>query len=636
MKSIILPDKKEAVIKEKQTFYELIKENLPQLLKKTIAVKINDHYYDLNSQIETEGEISLIDFSDESGREIYWHSTAHLLAHAIKRIFTKAQLTFGPVVKSGPGFFYYDIYLEDKISEEDLPKIEKEMEKIKSEALEIKREVISRDNAIEKFKKMGEDFKVQTISEIPEKENISIYTQGEFSDLCRGPHVKSTNSLGFFKLTAISGAYWKGDPKNPMLQRIYGISFPSEKELKNHLKKIEEAKERDHRKLGKELDLFSFHDEGPGFPFYHPKGTILFNELTNYIRKECDKRGYLEIKTPLVLSDELWIRSGHYDNFKENMYFTQIDEREFSIKPMNCPGSNIIYKNHLRSYRDLPLRMAELGMVHRHELSGVLHGLFRARSFTQDDAHIYCTPEQLTEEITSAIDFTISVYQKFGFENVKIFIATKPQKALGSEKVWETATLALETSLKKLNLNYQIKEGEGAFYGPKIEFNIEDCLERNWQCGTIQVDFSMPERFELEYTAADGLKHRPVMIHRAILGSLERFMGILIEHYAGKLPLWLNPEQIRVLTISSEINDYGKEVAEKLQLNGFRVRLDDRNEKIGYKIREWNQIKSNYALILGHKEKDSATLSVRKRGEKESPDMTLESFIKDLKTELNL
>ncbi|MDH5720834.1 MAG: threonine--tRNA ligase [Spirochaetia bacterium] len=634
MKTIKLPNNKEVQTDEQKSYFDLLKENHPDIVKGAIAVKVNGALYDLSGKAEAAGELTVLNFESEEGREIYWHSSAHLLAQAVKRIYPKAQLTIGPVIKSGPGFFYYDIFLEETISEEDLPAIEKEMRKIKDEAHTIERKVLPRNAAIEEFKKMGEDFKVEIISEIPESENISIYTQGNFQDLCRGPHVQSTNKLGFFKLTAISGAYWKANPENPILQRIYGISFPSEKELKAYIHKIEEAKKRDHRKLGKELDLFSFHEEGPGFPFYHPKGSVLFNCLTDYIRNECKNRGYHEIKTPAVLSDELWVQSGHYENFKENMYFTSIDDRGFAIKPMNCPGSNIIYKSQMRSYRDLPLRLAELGTVHRHELSGVLHGLFRARAFTQDDAHIYCTGEQLTQEITDIIQFTIDVYKKFGFEDIKIYIATRPEKAMGSEEIWNRATESLKESLTKINLKYDIKEGEGAFYGPKIEFNIKDCLERNWQCGTIQVDFSMPERFDLEYTGADGKKHRPVMVHRAILGSLERFMGILIEHYGGKLPLWLSPEQISILTISSAIDEYAKSIQEKLTAAKFRVFLDSRNEKIGYKIREWNRSKANYALILGHKEMEEQLIAVRKRGENASPSISVDNFIKQLNEEI--
>jgi threonyl-tRNA synthetase len=474
---------------------------------------------------------------------------------------------------------------------------------------------------------MGEIFKAQIVGDIPQGEKITVYKQGEFQDLCRGPHVSNTSILGNFKLTAISGAYWKGDSNGPMLQRIYGISFATEKELKSHLHRIEEAKKRDHRVIGKELDLFSFHDEAAGMPFYHPKGTVIFNTLQSYIRSECDKRGYDELRTPTVLSDELWVRSGHYENFKENMYFTKVDERGFAIKPMNCPGSTLVYKTHSRSYRDLPLKLAELGLVHRHELSGVLHGLFRVRAFTQDDAHVFCTPDQLTLQVEDIIRFTLDVYKKFGFDKVNIFVATRPAKSMGSDEIWNKATSSLIDSIGKLNLHYKIKEGEGAFYGPKIEFNVEDSLERNWQLGTVQVDFSMPERFELEFTGSDGNKHRPVMIHRAILGSIERFMGIIIEHYAGKFPLWLSPVQVRVMNVSESSIDYAREVVQNLKQAGVRADFDFRDEKIGYKIREFNSQKINYALIIGDKEAAEKTLSIRERGDQNSPVMNFESFL---------
>jgi len=624
---VTLPDKREIEISENKTYHELLAEYNPGLLKHTIAIKDGNNIYDLSRIITEAKTISPITFDSKKGKEVFWHSTAHLLAQAVKRLYPESQLTFGPVADHGPGFFYYDIFLPGKtFSDNDLLDIEKEMNNIREEALPISRHVINRAEAIEQFKKMGEHFKAQIISEIPETNEITIYKQGDFQDLCRGPHVYNTAQLGNFKLTALSGAYWKGDASNPMLQRIYGVSFPTEKELKAYLFKIEEAKNRDHRKLGKELDLFSFHEEAPGMPFYHPKGTQLFNILQSYIRKECEKRGYDELKTPTVLSEVLWQKSGHYDNFSHNMYFTNVEEKSYAIKPMNCPGSTLVYKESMKSYRDLPLRLAELGLVHRHELSGVLHGLFRVRAFTQDDAHIFCTVDQLASEIEGAIQFTIDVYKKFGFEKYKLFIATRPQKSMGSDEIWNRATQALTQSLEKLGLDYALKEGEGAFYGPKIEFNIEDCLERNWQLGTIQVDFSMPERFELEYTGSDGNKHRPVMIHRAILGSLERFMGILLEHYAGKLPFWLSPVQISILTLGEVVANYAEEIKNLLKNADIRIAIDNKNEKIGYKIREWSQSKVNYAVVIGEKEKTNRTISLRKRSSKD----TIEIPITDL------
>ncbi len=634
MHKITLPNQQIVEVDENKTYGEILNEHMPGLAKHALAVKSGEKVLDVNRSVFEDGEITPVTFDSREGKEIYWHSSAHILAQAVKRIYPQAQLTFGPVADHGPGFFYYDIYLEEKISEEDLSRIEEEMNKIAGESIEISRHVYERKAAIDEFNSQGEKFKARIIDELPEGVEITVYKQGDFQDLCRGPHVANTGVLGNFKLTALAGAYWKGDANNEMLQRIYGVSFPTAKELKSYLHRIEEAKKRDHRKLGKELDLFSFHEEAPGMPFYHPKGTALFNLLQAYIRSECENRGYEELRTPTVLSDELWVRSGHYENFKENMYFTELDDRGFAIKPMNCPGSTLVFKERPRSYRDLPIRMAELGLVHRHELSGVLHGLFRVRAFTQDDAHIYCSPDQLKDEIEKTISFTVDVYKKFGFEKVDIFIATRPEKAMGSDEIWEKATNALTASLKELNLDYKIKEGEGAFYGPKIEFNISDSLERNWQLGTIQVDFSMPERFELEYAGSDGEKHRPVMVHRAILGSIERFMGILIEHYAGKLPLWLSPIQIRLLTVAETHHAYTEKLAAQLRAAGFRVETDLRSESIGYKIREWNSQKINYAAVIGDKEMNSEMVAVRKRGEKDTLDMQTGELIESLKKEM--
>ncbi len=566
--------------------------------------------------------------ANNATKEVLWHSSAHVLAQAVKRHYPNAQLTVGPVVKNGPGFFYYDIKMDEKITEDDFQRLEDEMHKIRDEGLEVTRHIYKRSDAIREFNEMGEKFKADIIASIPENETLTVYRQGEFQDLCRGPHVSKTSDLGFFKLTAISGAYWKGNPSAPMLQRIYGVSFSTEKELRKYLHNIKEAKKRDHRKIGKELGLFSLEELAPGMVFYHARGMTLFNILAGYIREECQKRGYQEIKTPTLMSGELWVRSGHYENFKENMYFTEIENKEFVIKPMNCPGANLVYKNKPHSYRDLPIRMAELGTVHRNELSGVLHGLFRVRAFTQDDAHIYCTPEQLQEEVSSAIEFTKDVYKRFGFSDIEVFIATRPEKALGSNDVWDEATDALIAALKSEETTFEIKEGEGAFYGPKIEFNIRDCLGRNWQCGTIQLDFFLPERFELEYVGHDGSRHQPVMIHRAILGSLERFIGILIEHYGGKFPLWLSPTQVSILTVNAVQNGYAQKVNSILQEKKIRSELDLRNKKISYKIREWNQKKINYAIVLGKNEEASSSISVRERGDKETFSMDIDVFLK--------
>ena len=508
---------------EYKTYLEFVQNELPFLKNDAYAVKINDQILDLSREINSDSNIEILTFKQKEGWQIFQHSTAHLLGMAIQRIWKDALLTVGPVIENGPGFFYYDFYLKsEKITAEHFPKIEKEMSKIVESNYDIYREVYTKTQASKIFEEKGEIYKLKLLEKIPE-DTVTIYGQGEWFDLCRGPHIPRTGLMKHFKLTAISGAYWLGDSQNEMLNRIYGVSFKTKKELDTYIFQIEEAKKRDHRKIGKEMDLFSFQEEAPGFPFWHPKGTVLWYELANYIQEECKKRNYKEIKTPMILSSNLWKTSGHWDNFKENMYFTEIDKEDFAVKPMNCPGCSLIYKHNLHSYRQLPLRYSELGLVHRHELSGVLHGLFRVRSFTQDDAHIYTPMEYLQQEVVDTIDFTFSLYKKFGFKEFKTYIATRPEKSLGSEHDWQKATDALQKSLETKKVDYEIKEGEGAFYGPKIEFNIKDSLSRLWQCGTIQIDFSMPVRFKLDYTASDGSKQRPVMIHRAIYGSIERF-----------------------------------------------------------------------------------------------------------------
>ena len=606
------------------------------LAKSAIAIKIDGVEKDLSFELMNDCKLEVLTIDSKEGREIFSHSSAHLLGQAVQRLYPMALLTVGPVIENGPGFFYYDIDFGDlKITPEDLPKIEKEMEKIVKENLEVRREELKVPDALIKFKEMGEKYKVELISGF-NSETVSLYYQGEWFDLCRGPHLPRTGLIKAFKLTALSGAYWKADASNRMLQRIYGVSFSSKKELDDYVFQLEEAKKRDHRKLGKEMDLFSFQDEAPGFPFWHPKGTILWNSLASYIRNQCMVRGYQEIKTPMILNSDLWKKSGHWDNFQENMYFTDIDEDKFAVKPMNCPGCSLIYKYHMHSYRDLPLRYSELGTVHRHELSGVLHGLFRVRAFTQDDAHIYSPLEYLEGEVADLIDFTFTVYKRFGFSEFKTYIATRPEKSVGKTEDWEFATNALEKSLKHKNIPYLIKEGEGAFYGPKIEFNIKDSIGRLWQCGTIQLDFSMPERFELEYTGSDGKKHRPVMIHRAIYGSLERFIGILIEHFEGKFPFWISPNQIRILSVAEAHNQYAMGIFQWLRDSGYQVELDLRNEKIGYKIRDSILKKANFLLILGDKEMDSGNISFRKRGEETTAMVSKDEFLRLLRLESDL
>lgn len=560
------------------------------------------------------------------------HSTAHIMAQAVVLLYPGTKLAIGPTIKDG---FYYDMEIPTKITEEDFPKIEAKMDEIIEGKQNFEQSYLSRDEALSFFKKIGQDFKCEIISDLPETEKISIYKNESFIDLCRGPHIENTKEVRAFKLMSIAGAYWRGDEKRPMLTRIYGTAFLDRKELKAYLTRIEEAKKRDHRKLGKDLDLFSFHDEAPAMVFFHGKGFFIFNKLIDTMRQQLLRKGYDEVEAPSVLSDDLWKKSGHYANFKENMYFTCADNREYAVKPMNCPGHALIYKTGQRSYRDLPLRLAEFGKVHRFERSGVTHGLMRVRAFTQDDAHHFCTEDQLQQEIEDLIEFTKTVYEMFGFENYSIAVSTRPELSMGDDAVWEKATASLEKSLKNLNLPYKINEGEGAFYGPKIEFVIYDSLDRPWQCGTIQVDFSMPERFELEYIASDGTRKRPVMIHRAIYGSIERFMGILIEHFGGAFPAWLSPLQVKVISISEKQEGVAEEVVQKLLNAGFRAEKDIRPEKIGYKIREAETQKIPYALVIGEREAESGEVAVRGRGRKDLGVMKLEQFIKNLTDEVN-
>ena len=572
------------------------------------------------------------------------HSLAHLMAMAVLDMFPAAKLGIGPTIENG---FYYDFDLPEKLTSEQLPKLEKSIRELIKKNIKFEREEISAQKAREIFS--NQPFKLELIDELekgtrpqtPERSyggqgKISIYKSGDFTDLCAGPHIESAKEIDpdAFKLTKVAGAYWKGSEKNKMLTRIYGVAFETKQELDEYLKMMEEAEKRDHRKLGKELDLFSFHTEGPGFPFWHPKGTILYNELKNFIRKENEKRGYGEVMTPMILSKELWVTSGHWDKFRDSMYFSKIDEQEMSIKPMNCPGGMLIYKEGMRSYRDLPLRYSEFGLVHRHELSGVLHGLLRVRAFTQDDAHSYCTEEQLNDEIIGMVDYALDIYKTFGFNEYEIFIATKPEKHIGSDEVWELATSTLTKSLKEKKLAYKIKEGEGAFYGPKIEFNIKDAIGRNWQMGTIQVDLSMPGRFNAEYIDKEGNKKTPVMVHRAILGSLERFIGVLIEHYSGAFPVWLSPVQALIIPVGEKFNDYGEKVLEELKNAGIRAEMDESNETLGKKIRSGKTKKIPYLLVVGEKEKEAGTVAVNFRDKKEQETVPIKQFAELIQKEI--
>ena len=571
-----------------------------------------------------------VDFSDENVREAYRHTSSHIMAQAIKRLWPEAKLAIGPAIKDG---FYYDVDLDHKITDDDLKKIQKEMKKIIKANYPLEKSILSRDKALELMRQKGEDYKVELINDLPSDEEISFYTQGEFTDLCAGPHVESTGKIKAIKLMSVAGAYWRGNEKNKMLQRVYGTAFPSQEELQEYIDRIEEAKKRDHRKIGKEMDLFALMEEGPGFPFFLPNGMILRTELENYWRQEHRKRGYDEIKTPLILSEELWHTSGHYDHYKENMYFTSIDDAEYAIKPMNCPGAMLTYKRKLYSYRDFPIRFAELGQVHRHELHGALHGLMRVRTFTQDDAHIFMTPDIVKDEIKRVVSFIDDVYNLFGFK-YHIELSTRPEDSMGTDEEWDHAIDSLEAAIKEMGKDYVINEGDGAFYGPKLDFHLEDSLGRTWQCGTIQLDFQMPQKFDLTYVGSDGEKHRPIIIHRVIFGSIERFIGILIEHFAGKFPLWLAPEQVRLLTVTEKFVPYAEKVSEELAKHGIRAKVDARNEKIGYKLRQGRNERVSYLAVIGEREAEADTLSVRSSKEGDLGSLSIDKFIDALCDEI--
>ncbi|MBI2027594.1 MAG: threonine--tRNA ligase [Deltaproteobacteria bacterium] len=571
-----------------------------------------------------------IDMSLDIKIETLRHSATHIMAQAVKRLYGEdVQITIGPVIENG---FFYDFSFKNKISEEDLPKIEKEMHNIVKENFPIIRQELSRKEAISFFKKIGENYKAEIIRDLPD-EKVSLYKQGEFIDLCRGPHMPSTGKVTAFKLLSIAGAYWRGDEKNEMLTRIYGTAFFKKEELEKYLHKLVEASKRDHRKIGKELDLFSFHREAPGAAFLHEKGTVIYELLLQYCRNFLKQEDYQLVKTPFIFSDELWHQSGHYDNYKENMYFTEVENKSLAVKPMNCPGHVLIFKNQKHSYRELPIRLAEFGIVHRFEKSGVLHGLLRLRCFAQDDAHIFCSEGQIEDEVIKLIQRILKTYRDFEFEGFQIELSTRPAKSMGSAQMWRKAERALENALTKTKVSYKLNPGDGAFYGPKIDFHIKDSLDRTWQCGTIQLDFSMPERFDVTYVGSDNKEHRPVMIHRAVLGSPDRFMGILIEHYAGKFPVWLAPVQVSVININDRQTKYAKSISDELLREGFRVVCDLRNEKLGFKIREAQMQKYPYMVIVGDKEVASRTLSVRSRDGSTQNDVVLKDFIHRLKKE---
>ena len=627
---IILPDGSAKEYAAGTTLGEAVKQLSNSLAKKVLAANVNGELTDLREELVDGAEVAFLTFEDDGGKHTLRHTASHILAQAVKRLWPEAKLAIGPAIDKG---FYYDIDMEHTLTPEDLGKIEKEMSRIVKENLPITKSVMSRQEAIEFFKSKNEDYKVELIEDLPEDAVISCYAQGDFIDLCAGPHVASTGKVKAFKLQSIAGAYWRGDEKNKMLQRIYGTAFEKKEELDAYLHLLEEAAKRDHRKLGKELGLFVIKEEGPGFPFFLPKGMALRNELENFWREVHHDFDYEEIRTPIILSKHLWETSGHWDHYRENMYTTIIDDEEYAIKPMNCPGGILVYQNEMHSYRDFPLRYAELGLVHRHELSGALHGLFRVRAFTQDDAHVFMLPSQMQSELMKVIELFDRIYSQFGLK-YHVELSTKPDNAMGDDAIWEAATEALRNAIEAKGIPYVINPGDGAFYGPKLDYHIEDSLGRTWQCGTIQLDMNLPERFQIEYIGEDGQKHRPIMIHRACFGSMERFIGILTEHYAGAFPTWMAPVQVKILPISEKHVEYAKELAKQMHRDYVRVEVDDRSEKIGYKIRQAQMAKVPYMLVVGDKEVEEGTVNVRKHGGDELGSVPFEEFFNSIKIEI--
>ena len=627
---IILPDGSAKEYAAGTTLGEAVKQLSNSLAKKVLAANVNGELIDLREELVDGSEVAFLTFEEDGGKHTLRHTASHILAQAVKRLWPEAKLAIGPAIDKG---FYYDIDMEHTLTPEDLGKIEKEMSRIVKENLPITKSVMSRQEAIEFFKSKNEDYKVELIQDLPEDAVISCYSQGDFIDLCAGPHVASTGKVKAFKLQSIAGAYWRGDEKNKMLQRIYGTAFEKKEELDAYLHLLEEAAKRDHRKLGKELGLFVIKEEGPGFPFFLPKGMALRNELENFWREVHHEFDYEEIRTPIILNKQLWETSGHWFHYRENMYTTIIDDEEYAIKPMNCPGGILVYQNEMHSYRDFPLRYAELGLVHRHELSGALHGLFRVRAFTQDDAHVFMLPDQMQSELMKVIELFDRIYSQFGLK-YHVELSTKPDNAMGDDTIWEAATEALRNAIEAKGIPYVINPGDGAFYGPKLDYHIEDSLGRTWQCGTIQLDMNLPERFQIDYVGEDGQKHRPIMIHRACFGSMERFIGILTEHYAGAFPTWMAPVQVKILPISEKHVEYAKELAKQMHRDYVRVEVDDRSEKIGYKIRQAQMAKVPYMLVVGDKEVEEGTVNVRKHGGDELGSVPFEEFFNSIKIEI--
>lgn len=627
---IILPDGSAKEYAAGTTLGEVVKKLSNSLAKKVLAANVNGELTDLREELVDGSEVAFLTFEEDGGKHTLRHTASHVMAQAVKRLWPEAKLAIGPAIDKG---FYYDIDMEHTLTPEDLTKIEKEMSRIVKENLPITKSVMSRQEAIEFFKSKNEDYKVELIEDLPEDAVISCYAQGDFVDLCAGPHVASTGKVKAFKLQSIAGAYWRGDEKNKMLQRIYGTAFEKKEELDAYLHMLEEAAKRDHRKLGKELGLFVIKEEGPGFPFFLPKGMALRNELENFWREVHHDFEYDEIRTPIILNKHLWETSGHWDHYRENMYTTIIDDEEYAIKPMNCPGGILVYQNEMHSYRDLPLRYAELGLVHRHELSGALHGLFRVRAFTQDDAHVFMLPEQMQSELMKVIELFDRIYSQFGLK-YHVELSTKPDNAMGDDAIWEAATEALRNAIEAKGIDYVINPGDGAFYGPKLDYHIEDSLGRTWQCGTIQLDMNLPERFNVEYIGEDGQKHRTIMIHRACFGSMERFIGILTEHYAGAFPTWMAPVQVKVLPISEKHVEYANQLAKQMRHDYVRVEVDNRNEKIGYKIRQAQMEKVPYMLVVGDKEMEDNSVNVRKHGGDELGTVPFDEFFNSIKIEI--
>ena len=625
MAKVTLKDGSVREVADGAKLIDLVKSVSNSLAKKVLVAKVDGKVNDLMMPVKDGSKVEFLTFDDADGRWALRHTASHVMAQAMQHLYGDEHIEFaiGPAIENG---FYYDVDMERRLTDEDLKDIEKEMERIVKQNLPMVRKEVSRADALKLFEEKGQSYKVQLINDLPEDALISLYEQGDFVDLCAGPHVMSTGKVKAFKLQSIAGAYWRGDEHNKMLQRIYGTAFEKKEDLDAYLHMLEEAEKRDHRKLGKELDIFSIHEEGPGFPFFHPNGMIIRNELINYWREVHRRYGYQEVKTPMILNRKLWEQSGHWDHYKENMYFTKIDDEDYAIKPMNCPGGILVYKTQPHSYRELPLRLGELGLVHRHELSGALHGLFRVRNFTQDDAHIFMTPDQIEDEIQHVIDLFDEVYSTFGL-SYHAELSTRPDDSMGSDEIWEKATAALRNALEHRGLDYVVNEGDGAFYGPKIDFHLKDSIGRTWQCGTIQLDMLMPEKFDMHYVGADGELHRPVMLHRVVYGSLERFIGILIENYAGAFPVWLAPVQAKILPITDKHHDYAYDIKKKMFDLGLRVEVDARNEKMGYKVREAQVKKVPYALVVGDQEVADGTVNVRKYGEKESTTMKVEEFI---------